>query len=89
LNDGHRVEEFSSAQWKAISALIREPNEEEKWFENSLNTDLSAVLRCQSCGRTFLVLRLDEDAFFIGDEDGDELEIEIEPPCPATTGTIQ
>jgi hypothetical protein len=88
-NDGHRVDELTSAHWKAISALIRDPNEEEKWFENSLDTDLGAALRCQSCGRAFLLLRLDEDAYFVGDEDGEEIESEIEPPCPAATGTIQ
>jgi len=66
--------------------IIREPLEQEKWFENFLDTDLRAVLRCKVCGRAYLLTRVADDSgaifsYLVLDEDGDEIDLSEERPC--------
>lgn len=89
LQDGHVPERITAERWKAIAALSREPDEQEKFFENFLDTSLALVLRCTACGRAFLLIHLEEASFFVADEDGDQIEMENEPPCPARVRPIQ
>jgi hypothetical protein len=80
-HDVHVPERISAERWKAIAALCREPGEQEKFFENFLDTALALALRCTACGRAFLLNRLGEASFFVADEDGDQVEMDNEPPC--------
>lgn len=46
-------------------------------------------MRCTACGRAFLLIHLGEASFFVADEDGDQVEMDDEPPCPARVRSIQ
>jgi hypothetical protein len=87
-NDGHQVEEIRPEEWKVIVSLIRDPGEAEKWFENFLDTDLLTALRCQACGRAFLLLAVKDDTgalidILLTDEEGSDIDIAEEVPCMA------
>ena len=88
-HDGHVPQRITAERWKAVAALSREPGERERFFENLLDTSLAMVLRCAACGRAFLLIHLEEASFFVADEDGDQVEMENEPPCPARVRPIQ
>jgi len=88
-NDGHQIERITPERWKAITALLREPDEIQKSFEHLLDTNLLAVIRCSGCGRSFLLIELDKQTFFVADEEGDRIEIDTEPPCLARARTAQ
>jgi len=75
--DGHELERIPPELWTALNSTRSE------------SSDVACVFRCKPCGRAFLLIRLNEDAFFVADEDGDEIEIAVERPCAARVRSIQ
>ncbi len=87
-NDGHEIEHIAPHSWKVTARSARGSEEKEKWFENFLDTDLYAVQRCKACNRAFLVLTVRNNSntiftFIVTDEEGDDIDPTIEPPCLA------
>jgi uncharacterized OB-fold protein len=85
-NDGHEIEHITPEKWKALIRKVRGSDEEEKWFENFLDTDLYAVQRCKACGRAFLVLKVKDNSgalmsWLVTDEEGDQIDPGTEVPC--------
>lgn len=83
--DAHEVERITPERWKALMRIVREPGELEKWFENFLDSDLRAALRCKACGRAFLITRVVDDSgailsYLVLDEDGDEIDLSEKRP---------
>jgi hypothetical protein len=92
-NEGHEIEHIAPHRWKVIARLIRGSEEKEKWFENFLDADLYDALRCKTCGRSFLVVKVRDNSgtllsYLVTDEEGDEID-PTDPGCPAKSTITQ